>query len=125
MLNTNNNKVIKVIREEEGGGFSMSNMMMSSGGFMQLAASPDGKYVYAASFSGNIMVYNTDSVTFEKDIPTLPGAKLSGLAIDPSGEYIYATVENMHKTVSVSLKTEKIVASYSGLAANRWFVMNR
>lgn len=79
-----------------------------------MAVSPDGKYVYAASFSGNIMV-----------IPTLPGAKLSGLAIDPSGEYIYATVENMHKTVSVSLKTDMIVASYSGLAANRWFVMNR
>jgi hypothetical protein len=49
-------------------------------------------------------------------------AKLSGLAIDPSGKYAYVTVENEKKTVSISLKTDRVVSSQAGLISNRWYV---
>lgn len=126
ILNTLDNKVLAVVREQEGGGFSMSNMMGSSGGFMQLAVGPTGQHVYAASFSGNIMVYSATSNSFEKDISTnIPMAKLSGIAIDASGHYAYVTVESKKETVAVSLKTDKVVATEAGLMSNRWFVVNR
>ncbi len=126
IVNTMTNRVIKVIQRKEGGGFSMSNKMNSSGGFMQLAVSPSGESVYAASFSGNIMVYNALTNTFQKDIPVkVPMAKLSGLAIDPSGQYAYTTVESDDETVAVSLKTSQIVGKETGLMSNRWFVASR
>lgn len=130
ILNTRDNHVVKVLHEKEGGGFSMADMgnmkamMGAKGGFMQLAVGPMGKYVYAASFSGNIMVYDAENNTFKRDIPTLPMAKLSGLAIDPSGHYAYATVENQMKTIAVSLKTDKIVATYPKVESNRWSVLS-
>ena len=122
VLNTRDNKVVKVIYNKEGGGFNMMQMLNSPGGFMQLAVGPHGKHVYAASFSGNIMVYNTNQDVFEKNIPTVSNAKLSGIAINPSGTYVYTTVENMHETVAVSLTTDKVVSTYPGLMANRWLV---
>ena len=124
VVDVRTNKVIATLHNQEGGGFTMSNMMGSSGGFMQLAVGPNGKHVYAASFSGNIMVYNAVNHTFEKDIPAGSGAKLSGIAIDPSGKYAYTTVENRGETVAVSLATGKIASTYPGLASNRWFVIH-
>ncbi len=124
VLNTRDNHVVKVIRENEGGGFSMHSMMSSMGGFMQLAVAPTGKQVYASSFSGNIMVYNAAKVSFEKNIPiAIPMAKLSGIAIDPSGQYAYTTVESAKETVRVSLQTGKMTSTYAGLESNRWNVI--
>lgn len=130
IVNTVDNKVVKVIQEAEGGGFSMqdmgsvNNMMKASGGFMQLAVGPNGKHVYAASFSGHIMVYDAANNMFEKDIPTVPMAKLSGIAIDASGQYVYTTVENKQETIAVSLKTDKVVSTYPQLDSNRWSVIH-
>ena len=129
IVNTKDNKVERVIQEKEGGGFSMADMsnkkamMMAKGGFMQLAVGPQGKHVYAASFSGNIMVYDATNNTFKGDISTLPMAKLSGIAIDPSGRYAYTTVENQMETIAVSLKTDKVVATYPKVESNRWSVI--
>ncbi len=124
VLDTQNNHVLKVIKESEGGGFSMNNMMNSTGGFMQLAVDPKGKAVYAASFSGNIMVYNAQKISFEKNIPIdISMAKLSGIAIDPSDQYAYTTVENKKETVRVSLQTGKIVSTYANVESNRWNVI--
>lgn len=130
IVNTLNNKVVKTIQEAEGGGFSMqdmgnmNSMMNAKGGFMQLAVGPRGNHVYAASFSGNIMVYNAMQNMFEKDIPTVPGAKLSGIAIDPSGKYAYTTVESKMETVAVSLQTDQVVSTYPKLESNRWRVLH-
>lgn len=130
VVDTRNQRVVKVIHEKEGGGFSvkdmgsMSRMMMAKGGFMQLAAGPNGKHVYAASFSGNIMVYDAVNNAFEKNIPTVPMAKLSGIAIDPSGQYAYTTVENKKETIAVSLKTGKVASTFTNLESNRWYVVN-
>lgn len=119
-------QIVRVLHNKEGGGFHMSHMMGSSGGFMQLAVGPGGQHVYAASFSGNIMQYNAASNTFQKNIPVqVPMAKLSGIAIDPSGQYAYTTVESQKETVAVSLKTGRVVSISPGLASNRWFVINR
>lgn len=129
IVNTKDNKVEKVIQEKEGGGFSMGDMgnmkamMMATGGFMQLAVGPRGRFVYAASFSGNIMVYDAVSNMFKGDIPTLPMAKLSGIAISPTDGYAYTTVENKMETIAVSLRTHKVVATYPNLESNRWSVM--
>lgn len=124
IVNTMDNKVVTTITKSEGGGFNMTNMMGSSGGFMQLAVGPNGNHVYAASFSGNIMVYNAANNMFEKDIPTVSGAKLSGIAIDPSGQYAYTTVESKMETIAVSLKTGKVASTYPNLESNRWFVIH-
>jgi DNA-binding beta-propeller fold protein YncE len=122
IVNTLTNRIVKTVQRQEGGGFNMSSMMGSMGGFMQLAVAPSGQDVYAASFSGNVMVYNAATNSFAKDIPVGMMAKLSGLAIDPSGKYAYVTVENEKKTVSISLKTDRVVSSQSGLISNRWYV---
>lgn len=125
VVNTVTDRVVKVTSRKEGGGFSIKNKMQSAGGFMQLAVSPSGQAVYAASFSGNIMVYNARTGTFRKDIPVkVPMAKLSGLAIDPSGQYAYTTVESDDETVAVSLKTGRIVGKETGLMSNRWFAVH-
>lgn len=124
VVNTENNQVVTTIQEAEGGGFNMNNMMGSTGGFMQLAAGPNGKMVYAASFSGNIMAYNAQTNTFAKDIPVGSMAKLSGLAIDPSDRYAYVTVENKQETVVVSLATGKIVSTMQNTGSNRWTVID-
>ncbi len=123
VVNAKTNKIIKVIRKKEGGGYTMNdmnNMMMATSGYMQLAVGPHGKHVYAASFSSHIMVFNAVKNSFEKDIPTIQMAMLSGLAVDPSGQYAYTTVDNMNETIAVSLKSGKVVATYPGLASYRW-----
>lgn len=124
VVNTQNNQVVKTIHEAEGGGFNMKNMLESNGGFMQLAVGPNGNYVYAASFSGNIMVYSAKMNKFVKDIHVGATAKLSGIAIDPSGKYIYTTVENKNETVAVSLSTGTVVATIPGVVSNRWSVIH-
>ncbi len=126
VVNTLDNQIVAEIQRKEGGGFSPTNMMTSSGGFMQLAVGPSGRHVYAASFSGNIMEYNASNNTFARDIPVnIPMAKLSGLAIDPSGQYAYTTVESHQETVSVSLKTGRVVSTVPHLMSNRWSVVSR
>jgi YVTN family beta-propeller protein len=126
IVNTKTRQVVATIHNAEGGGFDFQNMMASPGGFMQLAVGPHGRHVYAASFSGNILVYNAATQTFDKNIPIpLEDAKLSGIAIDPSGRYAYTTVENHHETVTISLKTDKMVSQVQGLSSNRWFVIHR
>lgn len=122
IVNTLTNQVVTTIQEAEGGGFNLSNMMGSSGGFMQVTVGPSGRHVYAASFSGNIMVYDAVKNVFEKNITTnLPMAKLSGIAIDPSGHYAYVTVESLKETVSIALKTGQVASVQPNLMSNRWF----
>lgn len=124
VVNTMDKKVLAVVHKAEGGGFSMANMMSSQGGFMQLAVGPHGNHVYAASFSGNIMVYDAKNNMFEKDIPTVSGAKLSGIAIDRSGQYAYTTVESKMETIAVALKTGQVVSTYPNMESNRWYVIH-
>ncbi len=126
IVNTTTNKIVKVIQKQEGGGYSMNemnNMMMATSGYMQMAVGPHGNNIYVASFSSNIMDFNAIKNTFKKDIPTIPMANLSGLAVDPSGQYAYTTVDNMNETIAVSLKSGKVVATYSGIKSYRWFVI--
>jgi len=130
IVNTMGNNVVKVIQEAEGGAFSMqdmgsiNNMVKASRGFMQLAVGPNGKHVYAASFSGNIMVYDATNNSFAKDIHTVPMAKLSGIAIDAFGRYAYTTVENKQETIAVSLKTRNVVSTYPQGDSHRWSVIH-
>ncbi|KYP81096.1 YncE family protein [Ferroacidibacillus organovorans] len=130
VVNTKTHRIANVIHQSEGGGFSMQdmgsmkNMMKATGGYMQLAVGPRGNHVYAASFSGNILVFNARNNTFEKNIPTVPMAKLSGIAIDPSGQYAYATVEDMKETVAISLKNDKLAATFPHLVSNRWIALH-
>jgi len=65
VLDTRDNRVVKVIKEKEGGWFSMNSMIGSTGGFMQLEFDPTGQKTYAASFSENIHAYKAFTVSFE------------------------------------------------------------
>lgn len=126
IVNTLNNQVVKVIQEKQGGGFTMSNMMGSPGGFMQITVGPSGKHVYAASFSGDIMIYDAVNNVFDRNLAVpVAMAKLSGLAIDPSGQYAYTTVESQKETVAVSLKTGQVVSTMPGVLSNRWLVFKK
>lgn len=125
VVNTTADKVEKVIHTTEGDPqLNPKNMMMTTAGFMQLAVGPDGSHVYAAGFSGHILVFSAVTDTWVKSIPvgTAGMGKLSGLAIDPSGLYAYTTVENKKETDMVSLRSGKVVHVLHGLSSNRWLI---
>jgi hypothetical protein len=92
-------------------------------GYMQLAVSPQGKYVYAAGFTGNILVFDASKATLQRQI--MVGGKLSGLAISPDGSVAYTANEVTQETDAVSLKTGKLLWSKQGMIANRWFVTTK
>ncbi|MCY0863385.1 MAG: hypothetical protein OWQ57_00385 [Sulfobacillus sp.] len=125
VLNAATNRVVTTLHEAEGGGFSMTNKMGAMSGYMQIAVGPNGQHVYAAAFSGNIMVFNANTNQFVRDVPApVPMAKLSGLAIDPNGEIAYTTVESQNETIAVSLKSGALLALWPHIQSNRWLTFS-
>jgi hypothetical protein len=77
--------------------------------------------VGAASFSGNIMAYNAVQNVFETNIGTNPPmAKLSSIAIAPSGHYAHVKVESLKETISLALKMGRVASVQPNLMSNRW-----
>lgn len=106
--------------------FSYHMIMMAKAGFMQLAVSPDQKYVYAAGFSGHILRFSTHHPAYLGEVKISAnkhGAnKLSGLAVLDNGKRAISTVENRHETVIVNLNNGHIVKRLPHVASNRWIV---
>jgi DNA-binding beta-propeller fold protein YncE len=124
VVNTNTQKIIKTIHTPEGDPnlttlypYSVSS---ATAGYMQLAVGPQGRNVYAAGFTGNILVFDATKDTLQRQIYV--GGKLSGLAISPNGTEAYTTDEVAQQTDAVSLVTGKLLWSKPGMLANRWFI---
>jgi len=124
VVNLATQHVMATLHEAEGGGFSTMNKMNAMSGYMQIAVGPNGQHVYAASFSGNILVFNAQTLQFVRDVPApVPMAKLSGLAIDPNGQTAYTTVESQNETIAVSLKSGALLALWPHVESNRWLTV--
>lgn len=103
--------------------FSYHHIAKAKAGFMQVAVSPDQKYVYAAGFSGHILRFSTDKPAYlgEVAVNAASGAnKLSGLSLIDHGRRAISTVENHHETVEVNLDNGHILRRMPGIASNRW-----
>lgn len=97
-------------------------------GFMQLAADPRHHRVYAAGFSGNILVFDSASGRYLGEVAVDAGPpggpdKLSGLAIFDDGEKALVTVENLDTAVVVNLDSKQITRVFPDAGSNRWLVV--
>lgn len=105
--------------------FDYERVGSATAGLMQLAADPQGHRVYAAGFSGNILVFDSDAARYLGSIAVDAGPpggpdKLSGLALFDDGRKALVTVENLGLAVVVDLETQQIVRTLPGADSNRW-----
>lgn len=103
--------------------FSYHKIPKATAGFMQLAVSPDQKYVYAAGFSGHILRFATDKPAYLGEVAVDAAAgpnKLSGLVVLDHGNRAISTVENHHESVEVELSDGRIIKRLPRIASNRW-----
>ena len=108
--------------------FNYHDIPKATAGFMQLAVSPNQKYVYAAGFSGHILRFSTSKPAYLGEIKVAAaksGAnKLSGLALLDNGKQAISTVENRHESVILDLHNGHIIKRLPHVASNRWVVTN-
>ena len=120
------NKTYTMPTPEVDAKFSYHNIPMASAGFMQLAVSPDQKYVYAAGFSGHILRFSALKPAYLGQVAVSVGKsgdnKLSGLALLHNGKQAISTVENRHESVVVNLNNGHIVRRLPGIESNRWIL---
>lgn len=105
--------------------FDYANMASATAGLMQLAADPEGHRVYAAGFSGNILVFDSDAARYLGSIAVDAGPpggpdKLSGLALFDHGRKAVVTVENLGLAVVVDLDSQALLRTLEGADSNRW-----
>ncbi len=78
VLDTASLQVAHTIKTPEGDpNISFSNMMAATAGFMQLSMGPKGGHLYAAGFSGHVLVFNTDTYTY-RSLTIQPPSTTSG-----------------------------------------------
>lgn len=124
VVDTQTQAISAVIQTPEGDPtLTMSNIMASPAAFMQLAVGPTGQHVYAAGFSGHILVFSATKNNLSHEI-TVHG-KLSGLAMSTTGNVAYTTVESAKETDAISLATGKVLWTQKGMLSNRWAVIMR
>ena len=117
-------QVVRISTPEVDPTFTYSDIGAATAGFMQLAVSPGQRRVYAAGFSGHILAFSTQSDTYLGEVSVTAEAQsanqLSGLVVLPGGRRAVVTVENLTRTLVVSLRTGRIITTQPDLAANRW-----
>lgn len=125
-FNPTTGKIYNMTTPEVDSKFSYHKIPAATAGFMQLAVSPDQKYVYAAGFSGHILRFSTQEPAYLDQVSVSVGKtganKLSGLALLPDGLQAITTVENRHESVIVDLSNGHIVKHLPGVASNRWIL---
>jgi hypothetical protein len=111
--------------------FSYMAIPKAAAGFMQLAVDQKHHKVYAAGFSGNILMFSSgDQPSYLGEIavrenPHANVNKLSGLSIISDGKEALVTVENLKATVVVRLSDGSIVRKLPGIASNRWVTLGQ
>ncbi|MDA8066693.1 MAG: hypothetical protein M0031_14525 [Thermaerobacter sp.] len=82
VLDTASLQVAHTIKTPEGDpNISFTNMMAATAGFMQLSMGPKGGHLYAAGFSGHVLVFNTNTYTYGSltiQPPSAPAGATSG-----------------------------------------------
>lgn len=124
MLNPATGKIVRTRTDETDPTFSYKHIPAATAGFMQLAVSPDQRYLYAAGFSGNISKFSTRDGRYlgkiaVKAAPSGPN-KLSGIVIVDHGKEAVVTVENRKEAALVRLSDAKIIKLLPGTMSNRW-----
>lgn len=108
--------------------FNYHDIPMAKAGFMQLAVSPNQKYVYAAGFSGHILRFSTGTPAYlgeiKVDADKTGANNLSGLALLDNGKRAITTVENRHESVVLNLRNGHIIKRLPDIASNRWVIKN-
>lgn len=129
VIHPGSGRVTEIATPEVDPTFSYSDIGAATAGFMQLAVGPGQRRLYAAGFSGHILAFSVRRDTYLGEVkiavdPT--GAnQLSGLAVLPGGRLAAVTVENLARSVVVSLQTGQILSSQAALASNRWVAVNQ
>ncbi|MDA8334962.1 MAG: hypothetical protein M0Z41_08255 [Peptococcaceae bacterium] len=135
-------RLVHTISTPEGDpAINLHNLMAATAGFMQLSMNHSGKRLYAAGFSGHVLVFDTSTYKYTSlaikvppgKSPAMGGTsapaatpappKLSGLVVLPSGRRMIATAENYKTTLLLSTRTGRTLATYPGVASNRWIVV--
>lgn len=106
--------------------FSYQAIPAAKAGFMQLARSPRGRFVYAAGFSGHVLKFSATKPRYLGEVPVKAGVganKLSGLAVVDHGREAVVTIENRDATALIRLPTGNILHLFRGVASSRWIKM--
>jgi len=126
VYNPETDKTYNIKTPETDPGFSYHKIAMARAGFMQLAVSPDQRYVYAAGFSGHILRFSTHRPAYLGEVAVSAGKsavnKLSGLALLDNGKRAISTIENRHESVIVNLNNGHVIKRMPHVASNRWVV---
>lgn len=124
VIHPRSGKIVRIQTSEVDPSFSYRHIPKATAGFMQLAVSPDQRVVYAAGFSGHILLFSTDHDRYLGEIPVHAEAKgpnkLSGLTVVDGGAEALVTVENRKESALVRLLDGSIVKVFPGSYSNRW-----
>ncbi len=128
VVDLNSGKVTEIKTPEVDPQFDYQHIGAAHAGFMQLAADPSHHRVYAAGFSGHILVFDSDAARYLGEIEVDAGPrggpdKLSGLAVFDGGDKALVTVENLDTAVVVDLESKKITRQLNDSGSNRWVVL--
>lgn len=124
VIHPESGRVVRIATPEVDPNFSYSDIGGATAGFMQLAVGPGQRRLYAAGFSGHILAFSVRRDTYLGEVkvaadPTTAN-QLSGLVVLPGGRLAAVTVENLARSVVVSLRTGQILSSQVALVSNRW-----
>ncbi len=118
--------VFRIPTDEVDPDFAYSKILAANAGFMQLAVNPQQSVVYAAGFSGHILMFSTAGPAYLGKVKVSVGEsgpnKLSGLAVLPKANQAITTIENRRESVVVDLRNGKVLERLPNVASNRWVV---
>lgn len=127
VLDLASGRITRIQTSETDPNFSYRTIPAAKAGFMQLAASPTGRIIYAAGFSGHILKFSTTSDKYLGEVAIAASEhgpnKLSGLAIIDHGREALVTIENRHEAAVVNLENGVIIRMFPGITSNRWIAI--
>ncbi|MEJ2344039.1 MAG: hypothetical protein P8076_04965 [Gammaproteobacteria bacterium] len=120
-------RIVRISTPEVDPAFSYRHIHRATAGLMQLAASPDQLVVYAAGFSGHILMFSAKNDRYLGEIPVHvdPAGpnRLSGLTVVNGGADAVVTAENADESALVSLADGKVLKRFAHTASNRWITV--
>ncbi|HKK13047.1 MAG TPA: hypothetical protein VKA14_00110 [Gammaproteobacteria bacterium] len=124
-LNIRTGERVSIQTPEVDPDFSYRHIAKARAGLMQMAVGPEGRHVYAAGFSGHILVFSVPASRFDRQVSVSDGRpdKLSGLAVVDHGRRAVVTDEKTKTTLLVNLHNGRVLRTLPGVASNRWITL--
>ena len=125
VIDVNSLSVKETIPTEEGDPNLLKDFMGSKKSFMQIVSAPDGKYIYAGGFSGNVRVFDTeryvelDPIPVNLDPTSDPTNKINGLTISPDGKVLYVSVMTKNSIGVVNIASKEVSYTIKGVNVAR------